>query len=147
MRVADLQGYFFLDTNILVYSFDARVPAKQATARQLIAEGLRTQRGIISTQVVQEFLSVALRKFEHPLTVSEAREYLTTVLVPLCRHTPSTGFYDGALLLKEETGVSFYDALILSAAVETGCSTLLSEDLQQGRTIRGVTLRNPFNGA
>jgi predicted nucleic acid-binding protein len=147
MNVADLRGSFFLDTNVFVYSFDQRSAQKQATAQCLIREALRAQLGIISTQVVQEFLSTALRKFAHPLSVSESREYLKTVLIPLCRHYPSADFYDRALLLQEETGFSFYDALIVTAAVESRCSTLLSEDLQHGRTVRSVLILNPFLGS
>jgi predicted nucleic acid-binding protein len=144
MNVADLRGLYFLDTNVLVYSFDPDSASKQSVAQKLIMEGLRTQRGVISTQVVQEFLNVATRKFSHPLSVSESREYLRTVLSPLCRHAPSVEFYDRALLLREEVGYSLYDTLIVAAAVETGCSTLLSEDLQHGRNIRDVRIVNPF---
>ena len=144
MNVADLRGLFFLDTNVFVYSFDLDNPQKQVIAQNLIREALRTQRGVISPQVVQEFLSVALRKFAHPLTVSESREYLKTVLMPLCRHNPSMDFYDRALLLREETGFAFYDALIIAAAVESECSTLLSEDLQHKQKVRTLTILNPF---
>jgi predicted nucleic acid-binding protein len=144
MSVAEPAGLYFLDTNIFVYSFDATEPVKQQTARQIVQAALRTQRGVISTQVAQEFLNLALRKFARPMTVSEAREYLTTVLLPLCRHFPSAAFYDRALLLKEETGYSWYDTLIVAAAVEAGCTTLLSEDMQSGRAVRGVMIRNPF---
>ena len=94
--------------------------------------------------MIQEFLNVALRRFATPLIVSESREYLTSVLTPLCQHFPTTGFYNLALLVREETGYSFYDTLILTAAIEMGCSSLLSEDLQGGRVVRGVTIRNPF---
>ena len=144
MNAAESRGFYFLDTNVFVYSFDEASPGKQATARRLIRDALRTERGVISTQVVQEFLNVAARKFQRPLTLSESREYLRVVLVPLCRHFPSPEFYDRALLLREETGFSFYDALVVAAALESGCSTLLSEDLQHGQTIRGLTVRNPF---
>jgi predicted nucleic acid-binding protein len=144
MNVVDLPGLFFLDTNVFVYSFDAMAVAKQQIARQLIKDGLQTQRGVIGTQVVQEFLNVALRRFARPMTVSEGREYLRTVLMPMCQHTPSIGFYDRTLLLREEHGYSFYDSLIVAAALELGCSTLLSEDMQDGQVIRGLTIRNPF---
>ena len=144
MNVADLRGLFFLDTNILVYSFDLDNPKKQETAQYLVQEALRTQRGVISSQIIQEFLSLALRKFARPMTVSESREFLRITLMPLCHHYPSTSFYDHALLLEEETGFSFYDALVVTAAVELRCTTLLSEDLQHGRTVRGVTILNPF---
>jgi predicted nucleic acid-binding protein len=146
MSVADRPGLFFLDTNIFVYSFDHQAPEKRQTARLLIQTALSTQRGIISTQVVQEFLNVALRRFARPMAASEAREYLRAVLVPLCQHYPSMALYDRTLLLREETGFSFYDSLVLAAALESGCSTLFSEDLQHGRNVQGLALENPFAG-
>lgn len=146
MNVADLPGLFFLDTNLFVYSFDASAPAKQQIARQWIEDALRTQRGVISTQIVQEFLNVSLRKFARPMNISESREYIRIVLSPLCQHYPSIVFYDHALLVQQQTGFSFYDSLVVTAAVETGCRTLLSEDLQNGRVVEGITIRNPFLG-
>ncbi|MCC6601687.1 MAG: PIN domain-containing protein [Anaerolineae bacterium] len=145
MNVEALHGKFFLDTNILVYSFDPSEPAKQQIARELVKTALSSQMGAISSQVVQEFLNVAQRKFAKPMSVTEARRYLNTVLFPLCQHFPSIDLYDKALMLREETGYSFYDALILAAAIESGCQTLLSEDLQDGRTIHNVTILNPFS--
>jgi predicted nucleic acid-binding protein len=106
---------------------------------------LKSQRGIISSQVVQEFLSVSQRRFVRPLSVSEARDYLRAVLLPICRHYPSAAFYDRALLLREEMRIAFYDALILTAALDTRCSVVLSEDLQSGRTMHGVRIVNPFD--
>lgn len=145
MNVDSLRGKFFLDTNILVYSFDPSAPAKQQIARQLIETALSSQMGVISSQVVQEFLNVSQRKFARPMGVAEARRYLNGVLLPLCQHFPSISLYDKALMLREETGYSFYDALIVAAAIEMGCKTLLSEDLQDGRTIHSVTILNPFS--
>lgn len=147
MNVADLSGLFFLDTNLFVYSFDAGAPAKQQIAQQWIAAALRTQRGVISTQVVQEFLNVALHKFAQPMSVSEAREYLRTVLSPLCQHVPSTSSYDRALLLREETGFDLYDCLVAMAAVDAGCTTLFSKDMQTGRVLHGVKIVNPLDAA
>lgn len=141
----DLSGRFFLDTNIFIYSFDARAPRKRQIARELIDVALRTQRGVISTQIVQEFLNVALRKFPQPMTISEAREYLQTVLLPLCQHFPSNAYYDRTLMIKEETGYALYDALVVTAAVESSSVTLLSEALQDSRIVQGVTIVNPFS--
>ena len=143
MSVAD-PGLFFLDTNILVYSFDSSSPQKQRIALDLIEQALSSRRGVISSQIVQEFLNVALGKFARPMTVSEAREYLHTILMPLCQHYPSLADYDQALLVKETSGYSFYDALVVSAAAVMGCQTLYSEDLQTGRSINGVRILNPF---
>ena len=144
MSVANLRGRFFLDTNVLVYSFDSASPDKQRIAQRLIVEALRSQRGVISSQVVQEFLSLTLRKFARPMSITDARDYLKNVLTPLCHHFPSISFYDRALLVQIETSFSLYDALIVTAAIEAGCSTLLSEDLQHGRTVQGVVILNPF---
>ncbi len=144
MNVESLRGKFFLDTNILVYSFDNSAPEKQQTAQQLIETALSSQQGIISSQVVQEFLNVAQRKFAKPMSLTDARMYLDAVLRPLCQHFPSLGFYEHALRLREETGYTFYDSLIVTAAIEAGCKIVISEDLQNGRTIQGTTILNPF---
>jgi len=146
MPAIERSGPFFLDTNIFVYCFDELAPQKQQVARQLVREALATRRGVISTQVVQEFLNVALRRFTQPFTATEAREYLLTALFPLCQHFPTVQFYEHALAVSNETGYAFYDALIVTAATEMDCALLLSEDLQDGRQIHGVTIRNPFAG-
>ena len=144
MNVADLPGLYFIDTNVLVYTFDPSIPDKQATAQAIVAHALSSRRGLISTQVIQEFLNVALRKFAQPMTVPEARLYLQQVLLPLCGHYPDPPFFDYALLVQVETGFAWFDALIVAAAGASGCTHLVSEDLQHGRTIRGVTITNPF---
>lgn len=144
MSAADDPGLFFLDTNILAYRFDPTAPQKQKIADRLLADALESQLGIISTQVVQEFINLALRKFAQPMNVAECREYLQKVMLPICRYYPSLKSYDRALLIVEETGYHFYDALILTAAIESGCRTLYSEDLQHGRKIHNLTILNPF---
>ncbi len=146
MNVADISGLFFLDTNIFVYTFDSTAPEKRQIAQQLVRGALRTKRGVISAQVMQEFLNVASHKFRRPMTVSDSRDYLQTVLLPLCQHYPSGTFYERALLIKAETGYSFYDSLVVTAAIESRCTTLLSEDMQDGRVIRELTIINPFAG-
>ena len=148
MREDDLRviasELFFLDTNIFTYSFDQSAVLKQETAMQCIHVAHSSQNGVISSQVVQEFLNVSRRKFSKPLNFLEQREYLDTVLLPLCRHFPSNLFYDMALDIQEMTGFALYDTLIVTAALECGCKTLFSEDLQHGRMIQGMTIINPF---
>lgn len=144
MSAAESAGLFFLDTNIFIYSFDREQPEKQRVARRLIKGALTSRRGVISTQVVQEFLNTTLRRFARTILVADSREYLDTVLAPLCLHFPSTAFYAQALAIQVETGYAWYDALIVTAALELGCSTLFSEDLQNGRVIRNLVIRNPF---
>ena len=144
MSAVEAQGLFFLDTNVFAYSFDSVNPQKQSIALALVHHALQTQRGVISTQVIQEFLNLALRKFPQPFSPTEARTYLHAVLLPLCSHFPSSSFYERAILLQVETGYAWYDALIVAAALELGCSSLFSEDLQHGRVIQGMVIRNPF---
>ncbi len=76
--------------------------------------------------------------------VSDSQEYLRTVLSPLCQHYPSVAFYERALLIKSETGYSFYDSLVVMAAIESKCTVLLSEDMKNGRVIHDLTIVNPF---
>lgn len=144
MNVVEQPGLFFLDTNILIYSFDATAPEKQVVAKQLVKAALSTQRGVISTQIAQEFLNIALRKFAKPMSASEAREYVKLVLDPLCQHYPSVPFFDRALLIKAETGYSWYDSLVVMAGLDLNCKTLVTEDLHSGQVIRGMKIVNPF---
>ena len=75
---------------------------------------------------------------------SEAQRYLARVLMPLCEVFPDSSFYSLALSISSEPGISFYDALIVASATAAGSARLLTEDLQHGRRIGGVEVRNPF---
>jgi predicted nucleic acid-binding protein len=134
----------FLDTNIIVYSFDAMAPAKANIAQKLIRKSLGDWDGAISWQVVQEFCNLALRKFVSPMTAPECSSYTRKVLFPLCKVWPSESLYSEAFELVGETGYSYYDCLILAAALESGASRLLTEDLQNGRRVRSLEIVNPF---
>lgn len=134
---------FFLDTNVFVYEFDPRDLRKQSVARTLIRSLLVDETGTISYQVVQEFLN-AMSKFEAQARPIELRDHVTGVLWPMCKVLPSPMLYGHALTVREQTGWSFYDSLIVSAAIEAECSVLYSEDLQAGRVIEGLEIRNPF---
>jgi predicted nucleic acid-binding protein len=83
-----MSAKYFIDTNVFVYSFDPRDSKKQARALSLIASALESGTGIISTQVVQEFLNVATQKFKTPLKREDSRAYLNKVLNPLCHIYP-----------------------------------------------------------
>ena len=135
---------FFLDTNIFVCSFDLTAPAKARKATQLIRKALTTQKGVVSYQVVQEFFNVALRRFAQPMTVAEAEQYLTTVFRPLLAIHSSQAVYIEALRLCERYSLSWYDALIVAAAIEGESTLLLSEDLQHGQRFGDLRVQNPF---
>ena len=135
---------FFLDTNIFIYSFDESQPAKQARSLALIAEALHSGLGVISTQVIQEFLNVALRKFLVPLKPENGKDYLDKVLFPLCQVFPDVSLYRSALDIVKDTGYAFYDSLILAGATQAGCIILYSEDLSSGHQVGQVKIVNPF---
>src|ERR1700719_1587526 len=139
-----MSGRFFLDTNIFVYTFDAKAPTKAKRAAQLIRRAADTGEGVISYQVVQEFFNVALRRFVQPMRVAEAEQYLITVLRPLLAVHSSPAIYFEALLVTEKHRISWYDSLIVAAALEGRCEKLYSEDLQPGRKIEGMKIENPF---
>ena len=139
-----MSAKYFIDTNIFVNSFDDSQPLKKEQALALIREALETGAGIISTQVIQEFLNVAVQKFAVPMKIEDAREYLRLVLNPLRQVYPDLALYESCLELQAETRCSFYDALILAAAIRGGCKVLYSEDLQDGQALRGVKIMNPY---
>jgi predicted nucleic acid-binding protein len=135
---------FFLDTNLFVYTFDGTAPAKAKKSAQLIRRAADTGEGIISYQVVQEFFNVAFRRFAQPMSMAEAEQYLITVLRPLLAVHSSPAIYFAALRIAEKHRISWYDSLIVAAAVEGQCERLYSEDFQHGRNIEGVRIENPF---
>ena len=135
----------FLDTNVLLYAFDAGA-RKRARAQAMIEHALETREGVISSQVVQEFLNVATRKFARPMTHDEAARYFDEVLEPLCSIWTDADLYRRALAVRSRFGFSFYDSLIVAAAQAADCKTLYSEDLQAGQKLDGLVIVNPFSG-
>lgn len=135
---------FFLDTNIFVYSFDQSAPAKAQKAAQLIRDALTTQKGIISYQVVQEFFNVALKRFSQPMHAADAAQYLNAVFRPLLAVHSTQALYAEALFLYAQSGISWFDSLIVSAAIQARCEVLFSEDLKHGQRFAGLQVRNPF---
>lgn len=142
-----MSGSYFLDSNVLVYTFDATAPAKRATAKRLVETALADGGGVISFQVVQEFLNVATQRFPEPMSAAEATTYLEQVLMPLCQVFPSEELYRSTLALAERWKYSLFDSLILAAAQASGCPTLYTEDLQHGQEIEGVRIVDPFRDA
>ncbi|HHD63301.1 MAG TPA: PIN domain-containing protein [Desulfobulbaceae bacterium] len=139
-----MQGKFFLDTNIFVYSFDDTAKDKQQQARELIKEGLKSGNGHISFQVIQEFFNVATKKFAVPMPLLSSKEYLDKVFMQLEVVYPDGEYVKIGLDIAATTGYSFYDSLIISTALKADCETLYTEDLQNGQKIRNLTLVNPF---
>lgn len=139
-----MSGKAFLDTNILVYTFDEQDPGKCKTARTMVESALRDRTAIISFQVVQEFLNVSTQKFTVPLTAADSTLYLKQVLNPLCEVHSNINLYHDALDIQDRWKYGFYDSLILAAALAGDCDLLFTEDLQHGQKIRDLTIINPF---
>jgi len=134
---------FFLDTNILAYTFDQDAPQKQAIAQGLLEDALMGK-GCISYQVIQEFLNIALRKFSPAMTTEQAQQYLQTTLLYLCQYYPDENLYQRALDIQNRWRFSWYDSLIITAALELDCKILYSEDLQHKQEIETLVVINPF---
>ena len=139
------EGIVFLDTNIFVYAFLASEPRKRAKAVDLIEACLGSGRGSISYQVVQEFANVARKKFATKLSSEDCKAFIDAAMQPLNCVASSTALIHTALDLQDELKYSFYDCLMLAAALQAGSSKLYTEDLQHWHLVRG-TLRivNPF---
>ncbi|HMA46100.1 MAG TPA: PIN domain-containing protein [Frankiaceae bacterium] len=135
----------FVDTNVLAYAHDASEARRRPVAAAVLDCLWRDRSGVLSTQVLQEFYNVATRKFAPPMRRQEARELigaygqwrLVQVDLPLIL---------AASALEERHSLSFWDALIVEAAHRSGAVRLVSEDLQAGRSLRGVVVENPFLG-
>ena len=141
-----MSGRFFLDTNVFVYEFDLNEPSKSKHASRLVRSAIVSQRGVISYQVVQEFLNVAFKKFAKPLPAREAESYFLSILKPLLAVHSSPRLFLDAMRLRDENRLSWYDSLLIAAALESGCEVLYSEDLQSGRTVEGLRIEDPFAG-
>jgi predicted nucleic acid-binding protein len=130
----------FFDTNVLIYAVAEDDP-RNTQAEELLASG-----GVLSVQILNEFASVARRKIL--MSWSDVTEALKAFRVLCPSPLPITiEMHEAALRIAEEHGYNIYGALVVSAALEAGCTTLYSEDFHDGQTIDGkLTIRNPFMG-
>ena len=135
---------FFLDTSIFVYSFDRQAAAKSARATELIRTALKTRKGIVSYQVVQEFFQVALQRFSSPMKADEAEHYFATIFRPLLGVHSSPALYLEGIHLQGRYRLAWYDSLIVAAAIQAECGVLMTEDLQHGQRFGDLRVENPF---
>ena len=131
----------FFDTNVLVYADDKSTPAKQRRALDLIAEHRRARTGVVSLQVLQEYFVTVTRKLHLDTRIARRKVEL---IAEFDVASPEVADILAAIDLHRLHGVSFWDALVLRAAEQAGCSILLSEDMQGNREIDGVQIVNPF---
>jgi predicted nucleic acid-binding protein len=131
----------FLDTNVLIYADDKASPAKQRRALDLIAEHRRARTGVVSLQVLQEYFVTVTRKLRVDAAIARRKvELLAEFDVTM----PDVTDVLAAIDLHRLHKFSFWDGLVIRAAKQSGCSVLLSEDMQASREIDGLRIVNPF---
>ncbi len=132
----------FLDTNVLVYAYDANHPEKQRVARQLLKSGI-AGKAVISTQVLAEFAATLLHKISIPANADAVMKSLDA-MAPIRLITPDAELIRRAVEVRASYGIHFYDGMIVAAALRAGCGRIWSEDLNPGQKYFGVTITNPF---
>ncbi len=134
----------FIDTNVFIYAHDETNPQKTQKARELITRLSVTKTGRISTQVIQEFCNVMLKKSATHLKSQDVLLVVEQLLAPMLAHKPDEEFYLRTIDLHERYPLSFYDAMIVRAAIDLGCDKLYSEDLQADQKFGDLLVVNPF---
>lgn len=131
----------FLDTNILLYCDDSAYQAKQAKAQELVIAHRIQQTGVVSLQILQEYFVNATRKLglDPGLARQKVEAYAHFYLVE-----PTVSDVLAAIDMHRLNGFSYWDALVIRCASQSGCSVLLTEDLQHEQIIDGVRIVNPF---
>ena len=132
----------FVDTNILIYAHDVDQKEKHPIARMLVTELLKTRRGVLSPQVLQEFYVHVTRKIAKPLSKRAAREIVEDFRV-WCIDTTAAEVAT-AFRIEDEARISFWDALICASALKAGAEVILSEDMNAGQKVAGIRIKNPF---
>ncbi len=133
----------FVDTNVLVYSRDSRVKAKQKRAEEWLDFLWRTRRGRLSRQVLQEYYTTVTRKLKPGLDAEAARADVRALFHWLAPVDP-VALMESAWDLQDRYSLSFWDSLIIGAAENLGCGVVLTEDLPTGQDLGGIEVVNPF---
>ena len=133
----------FIDTNVLIYAEASDAPAKQRTALDLLKRLYEEAQGVLSTQVLQEYCNVALKKLRLPVQHVRAQLDLYEQF-EVIQVTPA--IIHAGLDLHQTRSVSFFDAIVLASAQASGCNVIWTEDMNAGEVVNGVRISNPFAG-
>jgi predicted nucleic acid-binding protein len=133
----------FVDTNILVYAHDSAAGSKHLLAKSLVAELWESRSAVISTQVLQEFYVTVRKKVLKAEDAKQAKRWVSHYL------NWNVVANDGASVLRaieieQRYQLSFWDAMIVQAAKESGATLLYSEDLNHSQVLAGVRVHNPL---
>jgi len=134
----------FVDTNVLVYAYDVSAGEKAEVARQILLDLWENGAGVVSTQVLQEFFVVVTRKIPRPMDALTARSIIEDLMLWEVVVNDENSILE-AIDISEKHRLSFWDSLVIQAASRIGATELLSEDLQPGKAVKSVRIRNPFS--
>lgn len=133
----------FVDTNILIYAHDLSAGYRHVKASSVIESLWEAETGVLSTQVLQEFYVAIMHKVKNPLKPAEAREIIRNYLAwPVQINDPEMTIR--ASEIEEKNGLSFWDALIVAAALQLQAKKIITEDLNHGQIIEGILIENPL---
>jgi predicted nucleic acid-binding protein len=132
----------FVDTNVLVYAYDINAGSKRQTAQYVLLNLWQERSGAVSMQVLQEFYSTVIRKLVSPLAKDKARLIANRFARWCVTTTPAE--IRQAFRIEDEARINFWDAMIVAAAIKSGATRILSEDLNSGQVIAGIQIENPF---
>jgi predicted nucleic acid-binding protein len=135
----------FVDSNVLIYAHDIDAGRKRDVSKAVLMDLWLERAGVLSTQVLQEFYVNATRKIRTPLSKPAARSVVGTYAA-WCAVGMIAADVTAAFQIEDDANVSFWDALIVALAVRSGATRILSEDLNAGQAVAGVTIENPFTG-
>lgn len=136
-------GKIFVDTNIIVYAYDVLAVEKHEIATRIMEDLWRSGFGILSTQVLQEFFVVITEKITAPLDVRTAKEIVSDLLKWDIVINDGESILD-AIEVQQHYQYSFWDSLIIQAAIKGNAYLLLSEDFKDGHEVEGLKIENPF---
>ncbi|MGZ4815587.1 MAG: PIN domain-containing protein [Terriglobales bacterium] len=131
-----------MDSNVLIYAYDSEAGTKHRIANSILRELWEQRVGVLSVQVLQEFYVNVTRKIPKPIPRNKARLFVES-FTSWCSET-TTAEISTAFRIEDEARISFWDALIVAAAIKHGASRILSEDLNAGERIAGIVIENPF---
>ena len=138
-----MTALIFVDTNILLYCFDSSDLAKQSRAQQWVRRCWQQRNGRLSAQVLNELYSNAMTKFKRSVGREQARSEV--IRLRLWQPPSAEGYtVDEAWRLQGRYSFSYWDALIVSSAIQQGCRYLLSEDMQHQQMFDSVQIVNPL---
>ena len=133
----------FLDSNIIIYAYDLSAGQKNTIAKETLISLWNSQRGVVSTQVLQELFVALTKKIPKPLDAESAKEIVTDLLKWDVIVNDGESILE-AIEIHLKYKYSFWDSMIIEAAIQSGADLLLSEDLSDGQIINGLTIKNPF---